>query len=116
MVHYSFDPEKPTKSCKPRGSNPRVHFKNTPETAWAIKGMCIQTVVTSLKAVTLQKQCVPLCHYNGSPFSRGQGLTPPVLKAPLLTVGQSGWAEMTNSDSSTNVGFISTKCEKETFD
>lgn len=78
--------------------------------------MCIQTVVTSLKAVTLQKQRVPLCHYNGSPFSRGQGLTPPVLKAPLLTVGQSGWAEMTNSDSSTNVGFISTKCEKETFD
>uniref|UniRef100_A0A8C9LUA0 Large ribosomal subunit protein uL22 n=1 Tax=Piliocolobus tephrosceles TaxID=591936 RepID=A0A8C9LUA0_9PRIM len=27
MVRYSLDPENPTKSCKSRGSNLRVHFK-----------------------------------------------------------------------------------------
>ncbi|KAL4825766.1 hypothetical protein H8958_009726 [Nasalis larvatus] len=37
MVRYSLDPENPTKSCKSRGSNLRVHFKNTHETAEAIK-------------------------------------------------------------------------------
>ncbi|ELW69311.1 60S ribosomal protein L17 [Tupaia chinensis] len=37
MVRYSLDPEYPTKSCKSRGSNLRVHFKNTRETAQAIK-------------------------------------------------------------------------------
>uniref|UniRef100_A0A8D0YLD7 Large ribosomal subunit protein uL22 n=1 Tax=Sus scrofa TaxID=9823 RepID=A0A8D0YLD7_PIG len=53
MVRYSLDPENPTKSCKSRGSNLRVHFKNTRETA------------QYLKDVTLQKQCVPFCRYNG---------------------------------------------------
>uniref|UniRef100_A0A8C0S5Y7 Large ribosomal subunit protein uL22 n=1 Tax=Canis lupus familiaris TaxID=9615 RepID=A0A8C0S5Y7_CANLF len=38
MVRYSLDPENPTKSCKSRGSNLRVHFK---------------------------KQCVPFRRYNG---------------------------------------------------
>ncbi|KAL4674349.1 hypothetical protein H8959_018283 [Pygathrix nigripes] len=37
MIHYSLDPENPRKSCKSRGSNLRVHFKNTRETAQAIK-------------------------------------------------------------------------------
>ena len=29
MVRYSLDPENSTKSCKSRGSNLRVHFKDT---------------------------------------------------------------------------------------
>eukprot|EP00069_Balaena_mysticetus_P006218 bmy_05189T0 len=37
MVHYLLDPENPTKSCKSRGSDLRVHFKNTRETAQAIQ-------------------------------------------------------------------------------
>ena len=65
MVRYSLDPENPTKSCKSRGSNLRVHFKNTRETAQAIKGMHIQKATKSLKAVTLKKQCVPFHRYNG---------------------------------------------------
>ncbi|XP_058579920.1 large ribosomal subunit protein uL22-like [Neofelis nebulosa] len=65
MVHYSLDPENPTKSCKSRGSNLRVHFKNTRETAQAIKGMHIRKATKHLKHVTLQKQCVPFPHYNG---------------------------------------------------
>uniref|UniRef100_A0A2K6DGQ1 Large ribosomal subunit protein uL22 n=1 Tax=Macaca nemestrina TaxID=9545 RepID=A0A2K6DGQ1_MACNE len=65
MVHYSLDPENPMKSCKSRGSNLRVHFKNTRETAQAIKGMHIRKAAKYLKDVTLQKQCVPFRHYNG---------------------------------------------------
>uniref|UniRef100_A0A2K6CML9 Large ribosomal subunit protein uL22 n=1 Tax=Macaca nemestrina TaxID=9545 RepID=A0A2K6CML9_MACNE len=46
-------------ACKSRGSNLRVHFKNTRETAQAIKGMHIRKATKYLKDVTLQKQCVP---------------------------------------------------------
>ena len=65
MVHYSLDPENPTKSCKSRGSTLRVHFKNTRETAQAIKGMRIRKATKYLKDVTLKKQCVPFCCYKG---------------------------------------------------
>ena len=65
MVHYSLDPENPTKSCKSRGSNLRVHFKNTRETAQAIKGMRIRKATKYLEDVTLKKQCVPFRRYNG---------------------------------------------------
>lgn len=41
MVHYSLDLESPTKSCISGGSNIWVQFKNTQETAQAIKGMYI---------------------------------------------------------------------------
>ncbi|ELK15700.1 60S ribosomal protein L17, partial [Pteropus alecto] len=65
MVCYSLDPENPTKSCTSRGSNPRVHFKNTHKTVQAIKSIHIRKATKYLKDVTLQKQCVPLCCYNG---------------------------------------------------
>ncbi|XP_036122167.1 60S ribosomal protein L17-like [Molossus molossus] len=65
MVCYSLDPENPTKSCKSRGSNIRVHFKNTQETAQATEGMHIRKATKYLKDVTLQKQCVPFRRYSG---------------------------------------------------
>ncbi|XP_054416127.1 large ribosomal subunit protein uL22-like [Pongo abelii] len=65
MVRYSLDPENPTKSCKSRGSNLRVHFKNTHDTSQAIKSMRIRKATKYLKATTLQKQRVPFQHYNG---------------------------------------------------
>ena len=65
MVRYSLDPENPTKSCKSRGSDLRVHFKNTCETVQAIKGMHIRKATKYLKDVTLKKQCVPFLRYNG---------------------------------------------------
>ena len=65
IVRYSFDLENPTKSCKSRSSNLHVHFKNTRETAQAIKGMHIRKATKYLKDVTLKKQCVPFCQYNG---------------------------------------------------
>ena len=49
MVHYSLDPQNPTKSCKSRVSNLHVHFKNTHETAQAIKGMHIQKATKYLQ-------------------------------------------------------------------
>ncbi|XP_045153548.1 60S ribosomal protein L17-like [Echinops telfairi] len=65
MVRYSLDPENPTKFCKSRGSNLRVHFKNTRETAQAIKYMHIQKATKYSKDVPLQKQCLLLQRYNG---------------------------------------------------
>ena len=65
MVRYSLNPENPTKSCKSRGSNLHVHFKNTRETAQAIKGVHIRKATKYLKEVTLKKQCLPFCRYNG---------------------------------------------------
>ncbi|EPY73291.1 60S ribosomal protein L17 (L23) isoform 2-like protein [Camelus ferus] len=55
MVRYSLDPENSTKSCKSRGSNLRVHFKNTRETAQAIKGMHVRKASKYLKDATSQK-------------------------------------------------------------
>ncbi|KAM7246494.1 hypothetical protein CapIbe_002792 [Capra ibex] len=63
MVRYSLDPESLTKSCKSRGSNLRVHFKNTRETAEAIKGIHIRKASKYLQEVTLKKQCVPFRRY-----------------------------------------------------
>ncbi|XP_042326773.1 LOW QUALITY PROTEIN: 60S ribosomal protein L17-like [Sceloporus undulatus] len=65
VVCYSLDTENPTKLCKSRSSNLHVHFKNTRETAQAIKGMHIQKATKYLKDVTLKEQCVPFFHYNG---------------------------------------------------
>ncbi|KAK7819474.1 hypothetical protein U0070_016008 [Myodes glareolus] len=72
MVRYSLDPENPTKSCKSRGSNLRVHFKNTRETAQAIKGMHIRKATKYLKDVTLKKQCLPFRRYNGGVESNAE--------------------------------------------
>ena len=52
MVHYSLDSENSTKLCKIRSSNLHVHFKNTRETAQAIKGMHIRKATKYLKDVT----------------------------------------------------------------
>ncbi|XP_037064706.1 60S ribosomal protein L17-like [Peromyscus leucopus] len=65
MVHSSLDPENPTKSCKSRGSNLRIHFKNTHKTAQGIKGMHIRKATTCHKDVTLKEPCVPYRRYNG---------------------------------------------------
>nr|XP_058135509.1 large ribosomal subunit protein uL22-like [Dasypus novemcinctus] len=40
-------------------------MENAQETAQAIKGMHIRKATKNLKDVTLQKQCMPFCHYNG---------------------------------------------------
>ena len=69
MVRCSLDPRK---SCKSRGSNLCVHFKNTCETAEAIKGMHIRKASKYLQEVTLKKQCVPFRRYVGGVGRRAQ--------------------------------------------
>uniref|UniRef100_A0A646QJG8 Large ribosomal subunit protein uL22 n=1 Tax=Hemiscolopendra marginata TaxID=943146 RepID=A0A646QJG8_9MYRI len=65
MTRYSMEPENATKSCKARGSNLRVHFKNTRETAQAIKKMPLRRAVRFLKNVVAKKECVPFRRFNG---------------------------------------------------
>jgi len=65
MTRYSLDVENPTKSCKARGSNLRVHFKNTREAAKTIKKMTLRRAVRFLKNVVAHKECVPFRRFNG---------------------------------------------------
>jgi large subunit ribosomal protein L17e len=59
MTRYSSDPENPAKAAKARGSHLRVHFKNTRETAQAIKKMHLTRAKRYLKNVMEKAECVP---------------------------------------------------------
>jgi len=65
MGKYSREPDNAAKSCKARGSNLRVHFKNTHEAAAAIKRMPLRRAIRFLKNVVEHKECVPFRRYNG---------------------------------------------------
>ncbi|KAF5295031.1 hypothetical protein FQR65_LT10584 [Abscondita terminalis] len=65
MGRYAREPEVAAKTCKARGSNLRVHFKNTCETANAIRKMPLKRAVTFLKNVIGHKECVPFRRFNG---------------------------------------------------
>merc|ERR1711936_1341818 len=65
MTRYSTEPDNPAKSCKARGSNLRVHFKNTRETAQAIKGLHIRKATQYLKDVIDHKRCIPFRRFCG---------------------------------------------------
>lgn len=59
MVHYSLDPENPTKSCTSRGSNLPANFKNISEAAKGIKSMHFQRATKCLKDVIFKEgMCV----------------------------------------------------------
>ncbi|KAL5724808.1 60S ribosomal protein L17B [Ranunculus cassubicifolius] len=70
MVKYSREPDNPTKSCKARGSDLRVHFKNTRETAHAIRKMTLVKAKRYLEDVLAHKQAIPFRR-----FCRGVGRT-----------------------------------------
>lgn len=63
-IHYSKQPENSTKSCKARGSDLRVHFKNTHETAQAIKHMPLKRAIRFLENVKEKKEIVPFRRFN----------------------------------------------------
>jgi len=65
MVKYSREPGNPSKSCKAKGVDLRVHYKNTYETAQAIKGMNLKAAQKYLEDVCEKKQCVPFRKYRG---------------------------------------------------
>jgi large subunit ribosomal protein L17e len=86
MVRYAATSVNPTKSAKTRGSNLRVHFKNTREAAQAINGMTLQKAIGYLINVREHKQAIPFRRFNGGIGRTGQGkefgtdlgtLTPP---------------------------------------
>jgi len=64
MPIYSSTPTDEARSCKSRGSNLRVHFKNTREAAMALKGMGLKKAQKYLKDVIDQKDIVPFRRFN----------------------------------------------------
>merc|ERR1712038_1974959 len=72
MTRYAADPENATKSAKARGSHLRVHFKNTRETAQAIKHMHLRRAQKYLKNVIDKKEIVPFRRYNGDVGRKAQ--------------------------------------------
>ncbi|RUS83101.1 hypothetical protein EGW08_009133 [Elysia chlorotica] len=65
MTRYAKEPENPTKSAKACGVYLRVHFKNTRETAQAIKHMHLKRANRFLKNVVAHKECVPFRRFSG---------------------------------------------------
>merc|ERR1712061_491275 len=64
---YAAEPDNATKAAKARGSNLRVHFKNTRETAQAIKGKSLNRATTYLKNVINQKEIIPFRRFMELP-------------------------------------------------
>jgi len=62
---YSKEPDNPTKSSKAKGSELRVHFKNTREAAMALKGLSLTRAKKYLEDVIEKKQVVPFRHFRG---------------------------------------------------
>merc|ERR1712061_336139 len=62
---YAAEPDNATKAAKARGSNLRVHFKNTRETAQAIKKMPLSRASRYLKNVIAQKEIIPFRRFMG---------------------------------------------------
>jgi len=81
---YGREPSNPTKAAKARGSDLRVHFKNTRETAAAIAGLEYRKAVRFLEDVMRHKQAVPFRRYNG-----GVGRHAQAKQHPLAT--QARW-------------------------
>jgi large subunit ribosomal protein L17e len=84
-VKYAREPDNPTKACKARGSDLRVHFKNTREAAQAIKHLELSKAKRYLEDVLGHKQAIPFRRFCGgvgrtaqakSRQSNGQGRWP----------------------------------------
>merc|ERR1712213_117934 len=65
MGRYAQEPENASKTATARGSNLRVHFKNTRETAQAIKKMPLSRATRYLKNVIAQKEIIPFRRFMG---------------------------------------------------
>ena len=85
MVKYAKEAENPTKSCKARGSDLRVHFKNTRESALAIKNMQLDKAKSYLEAVLEHRRAIPFHRFCG-----GVGRTAQA-KNTDSTNGQARW-------------------------
>lgn len=59
-------------ACKARGSDLRVHFKNTREAAQAIKHMHLKKALRYLRDVIAKKQIIPFRRFNGGVGRKAQ--------------------------------------------
>jgi hypothetical protein len=79
MTKYSHEPEDTSNVVKARGTNLRVHFKNTRETAKAIKGMSVSKAKGYLKDVIDHKRCIVFRRFCGgigrTPLAKNEGST-----------------------------------------
>ena len=64
MRKRNYSPVNTEKSCKASGKDLRVHFKNTRETASALKGMSLSRAKKFLKNVCEKKEIVPFVRYR----------------------------------------------------
>jgi len=71
-IDYSKKPDKPEKVAKARADDQRVHFKNTHETARAIKGMMLTRALQFLENVKAKKEIVPFRRFNGGVGRKAQ--------------------------------------------
>eukprot|EP00037_Helgoeca_nana_P031865 m.410971 g.410971 ORF g.410971 m.410971 type:complete len:184 (+) comp28535_c0_seq1:479-1030(+) len=62
---YAAEPDKDSKSCKARGSDIRVHYKNTREVIQAVRGMHLNRALQFLKNVQEKTEIVPFTRYGG---------------------------------------------------
>jgi len=60
------------KSCVARAYDAKAHFKNTYETAKAIKGMLLHKAESYLNQVIDHERCVPFTRYDGATGRTGQ--------------------------------------------
>merc|ERR1711998_775654 len=72
MPKYSVEPSAHSKSCKARGSNLRVHYKNTHETAQAIKGLYLKRAQKYLRDVIERKDAIPFRKHMGGVGRKAQ--------------------------------------------
>mmetsp|Transcript_17330 Transcript_17330/g.23949 ORF Transcript_17330/g.23949 Transcript_17330/m.23949 type:complete len:187 (+) Transcript_17330:106-666(+) len=85
MVKYAKEPDNPTKSCKARGSELRVHFKNTRETAMALRARTLVDAKKYLEEVIEHRRAIPFHRFCG-----GVGRTAQA-KNEGSTNGQARW-------------------------
>ena len=106
MVKYAREPESgnTAQTCKARGSDLRVHFKNTREAAFALRGLDLKKAKKYLENVVDHKECIPFRRYCG-----GVGRT---AQAKAFKASQGRWPEkscrflldlLTNAESNAEV-------------
>eukprot|EP01063_Lacrimia_lanifica_P001384 TRINITY_DN106_c0_g1_i1.p2 TRINITY_DN106_c0_g1~~TRINITY_DN106_c0_g1_i1.p2 ORF type:complete len:190 (+),score=92.99 TRINITY_DN106_c0_g1_i1:61-630(+) len=71
MVKYCAQPKDDANAAKAKGSDLRVHFKNTWQVARAVRGMPLKAAQTYLEQVMDHKRCIPYIR-----FSHAAGRTP----------------------------------------
>ena len=90
QVRYAAQEIPAAKSARARGSYLRVSFKNTRETAQAVKGMKLERALKFLDNVHNKAEVVPMRRYAGSEGRTAQGECIRYLLSCVAGVGL-GW-------------------------